>query len=111
MLGSFRRFRPDATPTVGVGRTCSSVSWLTLARSPRMARGIAAVLTFLCLAWPTGAAVAGNGGRVVVRGRPGTSEGQLRTHLAAHGASLGGPIPPTPSFTPRARGVSPAAAL
>ena len=54
-----------------------------------MARGIAAVLAFFCLTWPTGAAVAAGGGRIVVQARPGTSELQLRNDLAARGLSLG----------------------
>jgi subtilisin family serine protease len=69
-----------------------------------MARGIAAVLAFLSLAWPTGQAVADSGGKIVVRVRPGTSDAALRSDLAAHGLLLGRHIPHTRDYavgTPR----------
>jgi subtilisin family serine protease len=76
-----------------------------------MARGIAAVLAFLCLAWPTGTAVAGGGGRIVVRARPGTTDAQLRSDLTARGLSLGRHIPHTRSFTVGTGRLTPAVAL
>ena len=76
-----------------------------------MARGIAAVLAFFCLTWPTGAAVAGGGGRIVVQALPGTSEPQLRSDLAARGLSLGRRIPHTRAFTVGTGRLTPAAAL
>src|SRR5438477_9779842 len=76
-----------------------------------MTRGIAAVLAFVTLAWPTGPAVAGGGGRIVVRARPGTSETQLRRDLEARGLSLGQHIPHTRLFTAETRNLTPVAAL
>ena len=90
----------DATRGVGAGPTPSRVCAFGRPppAEPRMARGIAVVLAFLSVAWPTGQAVADGGGRIVVRAWPGTSDAQLRSALGAHGLSLGRRIPHTRDY-------------
>jgi serine protease len=76
-----------------------------------MARGIAAVLVFVCLTWPTSSAVAGARGGIVVRIRAGAEAAQLRRDLSARGLSLGTHIPHTLVFTVRTLGRTQAEAL
>ena len=64
-----------------------------------MARGVLAVLSVLCLAWPAASAAAVGRGRIVVRARPTTNAAQLRSHVAAYGLKLGARIPHTRAYT------------